>query len=425
MPIAVEMPKLGNTVEECLLAKWTKAKGDRVSEGDIIAEIETDKATFEVPAPASGTMLETFFEEGALVPVFVNICVIGEPGESTAEFGPKAVAPPLSDEPFPLADARGSVPIQNRDREGAEVPGGLASPRARRFAAERGINMSGIRGSGPGGRVLEQDVREAYHSAPRTSGLARRRIAEGYEPAANATGINGMLVAADLSEPGIALPRMRETIARRMRESLAATAQYTLTGSAGATGLLAIRRREKTRRPDVTINALVLFATVKALERIPELNGELKNGKLYRQRRIHLGFACDTDRGLMVPVIRNAEAMNLEALASAAKSLADAAVSGIVSPDDLAGATFTVSNLGALGIESFTPIINAPQVAILGVNSIELRPVRRDGRVEFEDRIGLSLTCDHQVIDGAPGARFLSVVRECIEKIELLSGLTA
>jgi pyruvate dehydrogenase E2 component (dihydrolipoamide acetyltransferase) len=234
-----------------------------------------------------------------------------------------------------------------------------------------------------------------------------------------------MLVAADLSEPGIALPRMRETIARRMRESLAATAQYTLTGSAGATGLLAIRRREKTRRPDVTINALVLFATVKALERIPELNGELKNGKLYRQRRIHLGFACDTDRGLMVPVIRNAEAMNLEALASAAKSLADAAVSGIVSPDDLAGATFTVSNLGALGIESFTPIINAPQVAILGVNSIELRPVRRDGRVEFEDRIGLSLTCDHQVIDGAPGARFLSVVRECIEKIELLSGLTA
>jgi pyruvate dehydrogenase E2 component (dihydrolipoamide acetyltransferase) len=398
-----------------------------VSEGDIIAEIETDKATFEVPAPASGTMLKTFFDEGALVPVFANICVIGEPGENTAEFAPKSRQ---------TLNSLASVASINSDPEissGREQPAhvtagavsGFASPRARRFAAERGINVSGIRGSGPGGRVLEQDVREAYYSAPRTSRLARRRMDEGYELAASATGMNGMFVAADLSEPGIALPRMRETIARRMRESLAATAQYTLTSSARAAGLLAIRRREKNRKPDVTINALVLFATVRGLERMPELNGELKNGKLYRQRRIHLGFACDTDRGLMVPVIRNAGAMSVDELASAAKSLADAAVNGIISPDDLAGATFTVSNLGALGIESFTPIINAPQVAILGVNSIELHPVRRDGGIDFEDRIGLSLTCDHQVIDGAPGARFLGLVRECIEKIESLSGLAA
>jgi pyruvate dehydrogenase E2 component (dihydrolipoamide acetyltransferase) len=372
-------------------------------------------------------MLETFFEEGALVPVFANICVIGEPGESTAEFAPKlgaaangsASAVPAKPDPvFPPA----------QEQAAPAAPGavsGLASPRARRFAAQRGIDMEGLTGSGPGGRVLEQDVREACHSAPRASGLARRRMAEGYELAASATGMNGMFVAADLSEPGLALPRMRETIARRMRESLSTTAQYTLTSSAGAAGLLAIRRREKTRRPNVTINALVLFAAIRALERMPELNGELRSGKLYRRRRIHLGFACDTDRGLMVPVIRNAEAMNVTELAGAAKSLADAAVSGAISPDDLAGATFTVSNLGALGIESFTPIINAPQVAILGVNSIELHAMRREGGIDFEDRIGLSLTCDHQVIDGAPGARFLGVVRECIEKIELLSGLTA
>jgi len=422
------MPKLGNTVEECLLAKWTRRKGDRVSEGDIIAEIETDKATFEVPAPASGAMLETFFEEGALVPVFANICVIGEPGESTGEFAPKSRAA-ASNGSASVAPAEPDPELQRGREQAVHVaPGavsGLASPRARRFAAQRGIDIGGISGSGPGGRVLEQDLREAYYSAPRASGLARRRMAEGYERAANATGMNGMFVAADLGEPGIALPRMRETIARRMRESLSTTAQYTLTSSAGAAGLLAIRRREKTRRPDVTINALVLFAAIRALERTPELNSELKNGKLYRQRRIHLGFACDTDRGLMVPVIRNAEAMNVTELARAAKLLSDAAVCGSISPDDLASATFTVSNLGALGIESFTPILNAPQVAILGVNSIELHAMRREGGIDFEDRIGLSLTCDHQVIDGAPGARFLGVVRDCIEKIESLSGLTA
>jgi pyruvate dehydrogenase E2 component (dihydrolipoamide acetyltransferase) len=420
MAIAIEMPKLGNTVEECLLAKWTKAKGERVSEGEIIAEIETDKATFEVPAPASGVLLERFFDEGALVPVFTNICVIGAPGESTGEFAPKAAA----HEPAHAAPAEPDLEVR-RGRGRPPHIIGVASPRARRFAAEHGIEITGIRGSGPGGRVLEQDVREAFYSNPRRSGLARRRIAEGYEAATSGTGVNGMLLARDLGEPGVALSRMRHTIAERMRESLATTAQYTLTSSAAAAGLLAIRMREKARQPDITINVLVMFAVIRALERMPELNAELRDGKLYRRAGVHLGFACDTERGLMVPVIRSAQAMSVAELARAAKSLAGAAVSGAISPDDLAGATFTVSNLGALGIESFTPILNPPQVAILGVNAIELRATRREGRVEFEDRIGLSLTCDHQVIDGAPGARFLGVVRECIEDIETLSGLKA
>ncbi len=418
MAIAVEMPKLGNTVEECLLAKWTKAKGERVSEGEIIAEIETDKATFEVPAPAGGVVLETFFAEGALVPVFTNICVIGAPGESTAEFAPK----PAGREPAHASPAEPDLEVRGGRGRPPHIVG-VASPRARRFAAGHGIEIEGIRGSGPGGRILERDVREAFYSNPRRSGLARRRIAEGYEPAAGGTGMNGMLLAHDLGEPGVALSRMRRMIAERMRESLAATAQYTLTSSAAAAGLLAIRRREKARQPDMTINVLVMFAVIRALERMPELNAELRDGKLYRRAAVHLGFACDTERGLMVPVIRNAQTMSAAELARTAKSLADAAVSGAISPDDLAGATFTVSNLGALGIESFTPILNPPQVAILGVNAIELRALRREGRVQFEDRIGLSLTCDHQVIDGAPGARFLGVVRECIENIESLSGL--
>jgi pyruvate dehydrogenase E2 component (dihydrolipoamide acetyltransferase) len=432
MATPVEMPKPGNTVEECLLAKWNKRKGDPVSAGEVVAEIETDKATFEVPAPVDGTVLETFFAEGALVPVFTNIFVVGAPGESVAEFAPKAatVVPP---------DTRGSEPLtQSHEREGSvaapaeQLATGRAplSPRARRFAREHGIDTTGVRGSGPNGRILEQDLRELYFTGSRQSRLARRRTTEGTEMPAAGSGMNGMILGADLEPAPVPLTHIREKIAKRMREALSSTAQYTLNSSADATGLLALRTHVKAARkanagvPDININELVLFCAVKALLRMPDVNAELRDGKLHRRERVHLGFAADTDRGLMVPVIRDADRMSLEELAAAAKSLADRAVNGKILLDDLSGATFTVSNLGSLGIESFTPIINAPQVAILGVDAIQPRPMRRGGNIEFIDRIGLSLTCDHQVIDGAPGARFLGVVRECIENIEALAGLS-
>ncbi len=381
MPTPVEMPKPGNTVEDCLLTKWLKAKGEPVSEGETIAEIETDKATFDVPAPASGVLLEVFFEEGALVPVFARICVIGEPGERVEGFAPKqaAASTPIIEAPRP-EPARVTV-----ERSGET----FASPRARRFAAEHGIETDRLTGSGPGGRVLEQDVRESVDRAA-------------------------------------ALPPIRQKIAARLRESLSQTAQYTLHGSADATALVALRARIKTgATPQINLNDLVLFCAVRALIRMPQLNAELKGGELRRSERVHLGFAADTERGLMVPVIRNADRLTLAELASSAKDLASRAASGAIGPDDLSGATFTVSNLGALGIEAFTPILNAPQVAILGVGSIELRHVRRNGRIELVDRIGLSLTCDHQVIDGAPGARFLAVVGKCIEDVEALSGIAS
>ena len=422
MATPVEMPKPGNTVEECLLAKWNKRKGESVSAGEVVAEIETDKATFEVPSPVDGTVLDTFFAEGALVPVFTNIFVVGQAGESAAEFAPKAGAAPQSG-----AEAPRELKLtpQQLKQEATVGETGLAarlSPRARRFAREHGIDATGVLGSGPNGRVLEQDLRELYFTRPKQSRLARRRAADGLEAPDSGSGIGGMVLGADLGEAPIPLTGIREKIARRMRETLASTAQYTLNSSADATGLLAVRGRVKAARrvPDININELVLFCTVKALVEMPDLNAELRDGKLYRRECVHLGFAADTDRGLMVPVIRDAHRMSVEELAAAAKSLADRAVAGKISPDDLTGATFTVSNLGSLGIESFTPIINAPQVAILGVNAIQPRPVRRNGAVEFVDRIGLSLTCDHQVIDGAPGARFLGVVARQIENIETL-----
>jgi pyruvate dehydrogenase E2 component (dihydrolipoamide acetyltransferase) len=210
-----------------------------------------------------------------------------------------------------------------------------------------------------------------------------------------------------------------------MRESLATTAQYTLNASAGATGLLQVRARIKAvpNGPDVNINDLVLFCTVEALKQVPELNAEFIDGAIVSHAGIHLGFACDTPRGLLVPVIRYAHRLPIAELAARAKYLAARAVQGAISPDDLSGATFTVSNLGNLGIETFTPLLNPPQVAILGVGAIVLKPVRSESGVEFIDSIGLSLTCDHQVIDGAPGARFLQVVKQKIETVESLCSI--
>ena len=427
MATPVEMPKLGNTVEECLLAKWKKNKGDLVSSGEILAEIETDKATFELAAPVDGTLLATFFEEGVLIPVFANVCVIGSPGEDAGQFrsveqavlpATPAVMPTVSAvQPAGLAaPATGST---------AEV---AFSPRARRYARDHGFSLPAIRGSGPGGRVLEQDLRDLYAASPKVSSLARKQMEAGYEPRREGSGIGGMILARDLDAPPTRMSGIRARIAQRMRESLAGSAQYTMNASADATGLLALRAAIKAARldrdvPDVNINEMVMFCAISALLDRPELNADVIEGKIYKRAAIHLGFACDTDKGLLVPVIRDCQKLSLAEVSARTKALSLQAAEGTIAMDDLSGATFTVSNLGGLGVISFTPILNPPQVALLGVDTIELKPVRRNGGVEFVDHIGLSLTCDHQVIDGAPGARFLQIVREKIEKIESLADL--
>jgi pyruvate dehydrogenase E2 component (dihydrolipoamide acetyltransferase) len=386
MATAVEVPKLGNTVEECLISRWMKRQGEPVAAGDVVAEIETDKATFEVTAPVSGTLLAAFFDEGALVPVFTNLFVIGEPGEGIERFRPgsqaKMPAPPLNLE---LVGHAAQRPPQNQ-----EPVGQVFSPRARRFAEAQNFHPAVVTGTGPGGRVLESDLRQLHEQ------LKTRQA-------------------------GMPVPRIREKIARRMRESLASTAQYTLNTSADAGGLLALRARIRASvsLPDININDLVTFCSVEALLEVPSLNAEFIDGRIREHAEIHIGFACDTPRGLVVPVVKDAHTLAIDELAVRMKELAAHAVAGTIAPDDLQGATFTISNLGGLGIEWFTPLLNPPQVAILGVGAIQLKPVRRNGQIEFIDAIGLSLTCDHQVIDGAPGARFLQVLKDKIENVGL------
>ncbi len=393
MATPVEVPKLGNTVEECLISRWVKRKGEVVAAGDLIAEIETDKATFEITSPVNGTVIETFFEEGALVPVFTNLVVIGEPGESAEAFRPLGGTPAAEIDTPPQA-AVGPVLLVEAAAAAAS-PAAPLSPRARRFAREHQLHPVEVRGSGPGGRVLEEDLRKLAAAVP---------------PA---------------PQPGIRISSVREKIARRMRESLAATAQYTLNASADARGLLAVRARRKGRAglPDININDLVTFCVVESLLEVPELNAEFIDGRLRQHSEVNIGFACDTPRGLLVPVVLDAQLLAIDELAAQMRELAARAVQGNIAADDLSGGTFTVSNLGGLGIESFTPLLNPPQVAILGVGGIRVAPTRRNGAIEFVDIIGLSLTCDHQVIDGAPGARFLQVVARNIENVEALCGI--
>jgi pyruvate dehydrogenase E2 component (dihydrolipoamide acetyltransferase) len=428
MAIPIEMPKLGNTVEECLLAKWLKQVGDPVAEGDIVAEIETDKATFELTAPAAGTLLGVFFNNGDTAPVFANVCVLGAPGESIEEFRPKkAEAQPVA------AEKAGPAAAAERQTVSAAATPSIApaqvflSPRARRFARERDFHPERVTGTGPGGRVLERDLEQLYRESPRFSSLARKFLQNGYELRGGASFPDDLIRASDLGPPPSKISTIRERIARRLRESLTTTAQYTMNASAAATGMLSLRGRIKAQpreKVDINLNEMVLFCAVKALALVPEMNVEFIEGKIYQHSEINIGFACDTPKGLLVPVVRDCRGLTIAELAQKIKALTKQAIDGNIGLEDLSGGTFTVSNLGVYGIESFSPILNPPQVAILGVNAIELKPVRREsGTVEFVDYIGLSLTCDHQVIDGAPGARFLKVVREQIENIEAIAAL--
>jgi pyruvate dehydrogenase E2 component (dihydrolipoamide acetyltransferase) len=423
MAVAVEIPKLGNTVEECLISEWLKEEGQTVIAGEPVVVIETDKTSFEVEAPVDGTVLARFFGKGALVPVFTNLFVIGNPGESVDEFRPQGEGVPASEAALPSAPApqAGGQPAA---RAAACAPAATSSsrlsPRARRFAEEHNFHPAAVIGSGAGGRVLEADLRDLYHNSPRVSDAANQRMQSGLVAPREGSGIGGMVLASDLGSAETRISGVREKIARRLRESLAGTAQYTLHSSADARGLLMLRARIKasTSAPEININDLMTYCTVQALLEAPHLNVLFVDGTIRQGRGVHIGFACDTPRGLLVPVVHDAQTLTAAALAGRIKELSSQAVAGTISADDLSGGTFTISNLGGLGIESFTPVLNPPQVAILGVNAIQLKAVRKGGKVEFIDSIGLSLTLDHQVIDGAPGARFLKVLREKIENVE-------
>ncbi len=442
MAEAVILPKLGNTVESAIILAWRVAVGDAVAAGDVICEIETDKATLEVESTVSGVLLARFFEEGVEAPVLTNIAAVGAPGESFAELAPsEAVSSteridgdrpdqPSLNQPDPAVSISAALPGagQGTGRENESV---FVSPRARRLAERKGIDYRALSGSGPQGRIIERDVAAAIDGRVSVTPVAQAMLDSGdFQLGQGAT--KQRVTKADLvpaDERGsreIPLKGVRKTIAERMLASTQSTAQFTLNASADASALQAFRRRlkdsdERLGLRDVKLNDLLLLAVARSLPAFPALNAHFAGDTITQFDAVHLALAVDTDRGLLAPVIRDADRLSLKRLAGEAQRLAQACRTGTIAPDELRGGTFTVSNLGALGIESFTPLLNPPQVAILGVGAISLKPVQRDGEVEFAPHISLSLTINHQVVDGAPAARFLGQLAINLKQIDLLA----
>ena len=443
MATIVVMPQLGNSVESCIIVEWMIAEGDTVAVDQTLASIETDKSTMEVPSTAEGTVLKLLLEEGDEVPVKDPLIIVGEPGEDISGLVPGGdAAPAEADAP---AEQAAAAPEAAAPAFATERATGAVSPRARALAASNGVDASAItEGSGPHGRVIERDVAAAIAAGPVLTSAAR---AAGVS-AAEGTGIGGRVSVADAGRTAEAAPAaavaapasaadfpgastsaplkgVRKVVAKRMMESLTSTAQLTLNTTANAAGILAMRKKVKNADEalglnKITLNDLVCFAVSRTLLKYPVFNAHLEDGVLTEFEQVHLGFACDTPRGLLVPVIRSAQALGLKAFSDEAKRLAGGAIDGSLSPDFLSGGTFTVSNIGSFGIETFTPVINLPQTAILGVGAITPRPtVAADGSIGVEQRLNLSLTIDHQVIDGADGARFLRDLVAAIENIDV------
>ena len=440
MATIVVMPQLGNSVESCIIVEWMIAEGDSVAVDQTLASIETDKSTMEVPSTAEGTVLKILWEEGDEVPVKDPLIIVGEPGEDISGLVPGGDDAPVEDAP----EKATAAPEQAAPAFATERATGAVSPRARALAASAGLDTATItEGSGPHGRVIERDVAAAIAAGPVLTSAAR---AAGVS-ATEGTGIGGRVSVADAGRTPEAAPAapvaapagadfpgasttaplkgVRKVVAKRMMESLTSTAQLTLNTTANAAGILAMRKKVKNADEalglnKITLNDLVCFAVSRTLLKYPVFNAHLEDGVLTEFEQVHLGFACDTPRGLLVPVIRSAQALGLKAFSDEAKRLAGGAIEGSLSPEFLSGGTFTVSNIGSFGIETFTPVINLPQTAILGVGAITPRPaVAADGTIGVEQRLNLSLTIDHQVIDGADGARFLRDLVAAIENIDV------
>ena len=413
MASPILMPKQGNSVESCLIVAWKKQKGEIVQIGDVLCEVETDKAVMDVESTASGVLLETLFSEGADVPVQTVIAVVGNPGESVAEF-----LNDIKDSASVVEDGQ-IVEDEQRDKEikrqgdykptipkspSLLVSVSGVSPRAKKLATEKGISIADMQGTGPSGRILERDIITALSFQPETRNPKPKTYVETNEVQA------------------ISLQGVRKRIAERMLASLQTTAQLTMNAWADARELLETRaiikkNAEKFAFPNITINDLVLFAVSRTLLQYPDLNATFESDTIYKHKNVHLGFAVDTPRGLLVPVIKNADQLKLPALALVTKELANDSQEARVTPDALQGGTFTVSNLGSFGIEHFTPVLNPPQVAILGVGTIAAKSILKDDEMLSYPHIALSLTVNHQIVDGAPAARFLQTLSQNIASI--------
>ncbi len=404
MATEILMPRQGQSVESCIIIGWNLNEGDSVSTGDTLCEVETDKASFEVESTADGILLSILYPADSDVEVLKPIAIIGNEGEDISSYlsnkSKDEIKSTSKVDKTPLEKGtsvarKNDLPSNTKITETAVFTNGI-SPRAKKLAEEKNVSLSSISGTGPNGRIIARDI--VLSSEP-------------FKPS-------------EILGPYQSLPAkgIRKIVSERMLNSLQLSAQLTLNSSADARKVLELRKICKKsinkRFNSVSVNDILLYSIVQTLKRFSDFNAHWVEEKLFTFEGIHIGFAVDTPKGLMVPVIRNAHLLNLEDLSKKAKELAASCLSGEINPDDLTGATFTVTNLGSMGIESFTPVLNLPEVAIIGICSINPKPILSNNEVEFIPHMGLSLTFNHCALDGAPAARFLSAIRDDIYSVD-------
>lgn len=409
MAKTVIVPTEGGT-NPCFISKWNVKEGDTVSMGDMLCEAETDKSVLDILAPIDGTILKIIYGNDEMAPVLTPIAIIGNPGEDIEGLIPDKAA------------AGGAVETESKPETKLEIKplpqistptisertnSIYASPRAKRYAKEHNIDLTGITGTGFNGAIIERNVIET----------ALRYVAD----------VDTNKMAAKDDEYTVYRQTLTErTSAERLMSSLRQSAQTTMSTQANAEKMMSLRKRinlvgEKYGISRVTVNDMVLFATAQVLAEHSEINSVWSGEELHRYKHVHLGVAVDTERGLIVPVIRNADTMSLTEISVSARKLITAAREGKISAAQMSGGTFTVSNIGHMGIKTFTPIVNPPQVCILGVGAVEPAYCRdENGDIVETSNLTLNLTHDHRAVDGAPAARFLQELCDFIKDYDVM-----
>lgn len=435
MATKVHMEALSPTMEEGQIVKWLKDEGDAVKNGDVLAEVETDKATMELVARGTGILRKILAREGDTTPVGEIIGIIaaegedisamvGGAGEGGGASGQEAAeaAPAPTPEPAPPPEAGGGItevpaapPSQaEAQSEGEPEQGGRvkASPLARRLAEEAGISLSRVEGSGPGGRIVKRDVEAAVEGGGTAAPGAPEEQAPSRPPAA--------APAAEGDYVDIPLTQIRKTIAKRLVESIGPVPHFFLTVDIDMSGAVETRKRINALLASsggkISYNDLVLKATAVALHRHPECNAHWMGDRVRRFNRVHLAVAVAVEDGLITPVVRDADRKGIAEIGEEVKEMAGRAREKKLKPEEYSGGTFSVSNLGMFGIEEFTAVINPPEAGILAVGAVEDRVVAVDGEIVIRPRMKVTMSCDHRVIDGAQGSRFLATLKELLEE---------
>lgn len=414
MATVVIMPRQGQSVESCVITALNKKVGDKVAVGDVLFSYETDKSSFDEIATVDGILLALLAEEGDDVPCLDPVCIIGEEGEDISEFINNEVKTETAPVEEKVSEIVVAAPVVTESKDGIVK----ISPRAKNLAEKTDADINRAVPTGPNGRIIERDINAVLDQGFVTDTVT---TLESVSP------VQAIAPVAVNEYEDVKISNIRKVIAKSMHASLSNMAQLTLNSSFDAEQINNYRAMLKANAENlglenITLNDMVLFAVAKTLKNHKDLNAHYldNEGVMRYYESVNLGVAVDTDRGLMVPTLFGADKMTLNELSKATKTLIKEAQSGTINPDKLKGATFTITNLGSLGVESFTPVINPPQTGILGVDTLIRRIKEVNGKDVFYTAMGLSLTFDHRALDGAPAARFLKDLCNNLENFNLL-----